>query len=446
VEIVKMKKFKSFGFVAAVLTVAMCCTSVVLASATAIDVLRNSPLDVSPKALLEEVSRTGERVSGEYMVDGELTDVSVGSAITNPAKRDVWAFSVLAVGARFVEPKLVYDGGRVVDFNGSGVFYSDNSINLGQRIMCGDGEIMTVHTDPKKLDLMQVRIIKLYGVADEAAVYYFINEKCVQGPLGYTPEFQEGNSVMDMIGGVDEDGWPILDVTKLPPNPYETAEWPRLLSSNGDSEGEQEDGSPESPGTQHDVIDDVIDVAGHWAKGNIEKAVGLGILDPGSDCEKGRFRPDEAATRLDFVTWLAAAAQLGRRQESAPPAPFVDLPPGTSSRRLAAVDWAFGKKYLLGTSSSTYNPNTSIARQDAATILYRAAEEFGIEPPDPKAVGAFPTDSNLVADYALEAVCSLMHLKIILGKGGGNFDPLGQITRAEVIALVTRMVDGRIKK
>ena len=56
-------------------------------------------------------------------------------------------------------------------------------------------------------------------------------------------------------------------------------------------------------------------------------------------------------------------------------------------------------------------------------------------------------DSNLISDYALEAVKEMKSAEIVSGIGEGIFDPKGKVTRAQAAVMIDRLltkVEGKI--
>ncbi|WP_138753097.1 S-layer homology domain-containing protein [Paenibacillus sinopodophylli] len=171
------------------------------------------------------------------------------------------------------------------------------------------------------------------------------------------------------------------------------------------------------------------DVQTHWAKGQIEKGVELGIVQGYSD---GTFRPNGLITRAEFVTMLARALKLeGSNSEVA----FTD------SAQIPA--WAAGivgnvveAGLIKGYEDQTFRPNQQISRAEIAVIIARAIR---LET-DADAELIFG-DAKDIPTWATEAVSAAVNNGLLRGKQGNQLAPTAKATRAEGIVLLIRMLD-----
>src|SRR5690242_9221503 len=62
-------------------------------------------------------------------------------------------------------------------------------------------------------------------------------------------------------------------------------------------------------GTHAEAAVNLTDITTHWAKENIEKAVGAGFVDGYPD---GTFLPDQAISRAEFLTMLTKGRNIMR--------------------------------------------------------------------------------------------------------------------------------------
>ena len=136
------------------------------------------------------------------------------------------------------------------------------------------------------------------------------------------------------------------------------------------------------------------------------------------------FQPGGSLTRAMFVTILGRMA--GAEEESGESG-FADVPAG--SWYAPYVNWAAANGIVNGTSATTFDPNTTISRQDMAVMLYNYTQHFGVQL-DQKTVTAF-TDEGSVAAYALPAVQALHRAGVINGMPDGSFQPYATATREQ---------------
>lgn len=117
--------------------------------------------------------------------------------------------------------------------------------------------------------------------------------------------------------------------------------------------------------------------------------------------------------------------------------PFTDLSGGYFS---AIDDHSVLALYLNGvvngTSATTFNPDGTITRQEAATMLYRLCKALGYQFPDQGAV--FADDSD-VASWAKEAVSAVAAAGIMNGVGNNRFDPKAVYTYEQSALTMVRV-------
>jgi hypothetical protein len=117
---------------------------------------------------------------------------------------------------------------------------------------------------------------------------------------------------------------------------------------------------------------------------------------------------------------------------------FGDVPSGQWYSD--AVAWASSSGIVQGVGAGSFAPQADVTRQDLAVILTRYAEASGNQFPVTLQYQAFADDAE-IADYAKNAVQTLVGGGIVNGKPGNAFDPKGNATRAEVAALLHRFVE-----
>ncbi|MEQ8842166.1 MAG: S-layer homology domain-containing protein [Acidimicrobiales bacterium] len=84
-----------------------------------------------------------------------------------------------------------------------------------------------------------------------------------------------------------------------------------------------------------------------------------------------RFSPEATATRAEFVTFLW---RLVDQPTVNAPMPFTDL---TAPWQVTAVRWAAMAEITTGTTTTTFAPNDSVTRGQAAALLFRFADAVG---------------------------------------------------------------------
>ena len=159
-----------------------------------------------------------------------------------------------------------------------------------------------------------------------------------------------------------------------------------------------------------------------WSYSYIKEMYDAGVIN---GMTATTFAPAANVTRAQFVTMIARLADADVSGYAS--GPFADVPAG--SWYAPYVNWAAANGIVNGTSATTFDPNTTISRQDMAVMLYNYTQHFGVQL-DQKTVTAF-TDEGSVAAYALPAVQALHRAGVINGMPDGSFQPYATATREQ---------------
>ena len=152
----------------------------------------------------------------------------------------------------------------------------------------------------------------------------------------------------------------------------------------------------------------------------------------------GKFDPEGSMTRAMLVTVLWRYEGEPAEGENT----FTDVPNGTWYTD--AVAWAAEKGIVGGVGNGNFDPNGSITREQMATILFRYAQNKGIEISKRGELSGF-ADSGNVSSWAKDAVQWTVAEKIINGSDG-KLLPQGNATRAQVSAILMRFLENIVKK
>lgn len=114
--------------------------------------------------------------------------------------------------------------------------------------------------------------------------------------------------------------------------------------------------------------DAFTDLGGSWARENINTAAAHGVLDPG-----GAFQPDKSITRREMAVMLVRALGYQGIAESAAEhaVPFTDV---SADRGYIVIAYDIGM--INGTSATTFSPETTATREQAAAMLVRVYEKY----------------------------------------------------------------------
>jgi uncharacterized repeat protein (TIGR02543 family) len=176
-----------------------------------------------------------------------------------------------------------------------------------------------------------------------------------------------------------------------------------------------------------------IDIAGHWAKEDIEYVIKQGLF---SGTSSDTFSPNMAMTRGMFVTVLGrmAKADVISYKESS----FTDVK--SDAYYMGYIEWASKNGIVNGIGNKEFAPDKSITREQMAAIMQNYAKYKGLTLAKVNKEKTF-ADSKKISTYAGEAVKEMQMAGIISGKEGNLFDPQGTATRAEVSSVLRRFVE-----
>lgn len=178
---------------------------------------------------------------------------------------------------------------------------------------------------------------------------------------------------------------------------------------------------------------DFTDIAGHWAKDDIQFVVNRGLL---SGTGAATFSPNTAMTRGMFVTALgrlAGADVSGYKQSS-----FTDVK--ADAYYMGYVEWAAKNGIVKGTTATTFAPDNAVTREQMAVIMANYAKAIGFELPKAHAQNTFADAAN-ISSWAADSVKAMQMAGVLAGKNENRFDPQGTATRAEAAATLRRFVE-----
>ena len=175
------------------------------------------------------------------------------------------------------------------------------------------------------------------------------------------------------------------------------------------------------------VSDQFTDVnPGDWFYDNVMNAVANGYMSGLGD---GTFGPMKTATRAQFATALACAMGYEAPEDpSTIETPFIDV--DANDWYAGAVNFCYDEGIISGYEDTTFRPDQTITRQEAAAMLNNA---FGLEASTD--VSKF-TDAGKIASWATAHVGAVANAELMNGDAAGTFRPTGTLTRAELASIL----------
>ena len=165
-----------------------------------------------------------------------------------------------------------------------------------------------------------------------------------------------------------------------------------------------------------------------WSYPYIRQLYDAGVV---SGTSATTFEPAAAVTRAQFVTMLAGLQ--GADVSAYTTGKFTDVP--ADAWYTPYVNWAAANGIVYGVSDTEFAPNSEISRQDMATMLYRYAQQFGVQLGTGNPAITF-TDEADIAGYALPAVEALQRAGVISGMPDGSFCPRDTATREQACVML----------
>ena len=173
-----------------------------------------------------------------------------------------------------------------------------------------------------------------------------------------------------------------------------------------------------------------------WFYGAVVYAYQNGIL---TGTGETTFSPNGPMTRSMLVT---ALWRLEGEPEASGASGFPDVKP--DAWYAEAVDWASQTGLVSGTGAG-FDPEGSVTREQIASILYRYAKLKGWDVSKTANLQDFADGADTSA-WATRAMEWAYAEKLITGKDGNRLDPQGQATRAEVAAILMRLLESKAEK
>lgn len=174
------------------------------------------------------------------------------------------------------------------------------------------------------------------------------------------------------------------------------------------------------------------DINSHWGAKSIKRLAALGLIKGYPD---GSFKPEGEITQAEALSLIMRVAEKGEE------AAETDNAENTATEELENIpDWA-KKAARVALRHQIINLNR-FHSQVQATRLQTAvwiAKALGIEPADTSNIPF--KDGVLISKEDLGYIIALYNMGIIKGTPDGRFNPNSNITRAEIAAIIERILE-----
>lgn len=196
-------------------------------------------------------------------------------------------------------------------------------------------------------------------------------------------------------------------------------------SNNGNNNNNGNNGSNGNGGNEKPEQQGFSDIAKHWGREAIEKAVERGIV---KGYEDSTFRPNAKVTRSELMAMLVRALKLPADETAVSFKDAASIPAWAKPYVSSVVKAGLVKGY----EDHTFRPGQTITRMELVSIVARALELKGSQ-------AALPfVDADDIPAWGREAAAAVYEAGLIQGKNQ-RFAPNDAVTRAEAVTLLLRM-------
>lgn len=179
-----------------------------------------------------------------------------------------------------------------------------------------------------------------------------------------------------------------------------------------------------------------LDMDNHWAKASVNN---MGSRMVVGGVGEGNYEPDRDMTRAEFAAIMVRA--LGLEPEVGADN-FSDV--ASSKWYSGYVKTATTYGIIKGYSDSAFGPDDKITREQAMAMIARAMKITGLKTEmsekEGEALISMFADSSSVSSFAVDSAQRCLKAGIVSGRGQNTLMPKAYITRAEVAAMIERLL------
>ncbi|WP_256718129.1 chitobiase/beta-hexosaminidase C-terminal domain-containing protein, partial [Paenibacillus borealis] len=178
------------------------------------------------------------------------------------------------------------------------------------------------------------------------------------------------------------------------------------------------------------------DMDGHWAKDIVNNMGSRMIID---GVGNGAFNPAAEITRAEFASIVVRG--LGLKLENGTGA-FSDVK--ASDWYSSSVQTAYAYKLINGFEDGNFRPLDKITREQAMTMIAKAMQitalKDKLQNKEASELLSSFTDAGSVSKWAVGSAADSVAAGIVSGRTSTRLDPQASITRAEVAAMIQRLL------
>lgn len=167
------------------------------------------------------------------------------------------------------------------------------------------------------------------------------------------------------------------------------------------------------------------DIDSHWSKPYVTSLHELGIINPSAST--GNYTPEASVTRWEFMRYINRAFDFTEKASIS----FSDVK--SSDMYYETIQIAVKHGYINGTGNNKMDPEGTLTREQAATILGRLHK---YAPTASASKLDMFTDKSKISSYATSYVAEAVSQGYINGYTDGTFKPQGNLKRGEIAKIL----------
>ncbi|WP_168121221.1 S-layer homology domain-containing protein [Paenibacillus sp. HB172176] len=178
------------------------------------------------------------------------------------------------------------------------------------------------------------------------------------------------------------------------------------------------------------------DMSNHWARDVVNDMGSRMVIDGNGD---GLFSPDREITRAEFAAIIVRG--LGIKLENGA-TPFSDVT--ESAWYSSAIHTAYAYHLISGFEDGSFRPNDKITREEAMVIIAKAMkitklnEQLSVQLAE--SILSSYRDASEVSDWAQSSIADCLQAGVVSGRSDMELAAKADMTRAEVAAIVERLL------
>ncbi|WP_143288702.1 S8 family serine peptidase [Calderihabitans maritimus] len=175
------------------------------------------------------------------------------------------------------------------------------------------------------------------------------------------------------------------------------------------------------------------DTKGHWAEQTIDLITSRQLVNGYPD---GNFRPDQPVTRAEMARIMVGVMGMEDLLSQLEDVPSFYADVSSDHWAKAAIELMREAGVVQGYPPGIFRPDQPVTREEALIILARTLN--GIEVENEEKLPFI--DRDAISPWAVEGIKQLVSLEIVKGYPDGTLRPQEKASRAEVLALVERLL------